>query len=462
MLLPSFLSTPSLPPERLLKLLEHYRDRIHSLGDEGYDEEIDYLQQILVSPIFQQFVMGGSSEEDMTKIVEASNMVLSGIAAGSAEDKQLSPTEKRKRQIARRQSLKALRNAVTPKNSPVLKRKMPPSSSMDDSTATPDMADAGGKSRVVENGAPMSSLLQARSKDGPILPKLVDPRADSPPAVNGIQPQPLSPEKGKMRPSNMSNGIHPALLETRTRNLSNSTSTLIERPSPPADYHFMRKKSSDSVLSNGMVLGSQPNIHSAGIKLDFSDVEPFHHSPTAMTSPSSKPSPAWNPHHHLQAGMNLNVSHPSPGNLSPLRLPPSYVSHQQQNKPLELDAPPLRPPPPYDYSPLVAQRRAKSYDKLLDSPDSHVTYPPLPLFHPMVPPMTDGAVTQDLPTMQSRRTSLVISLEKGEDGLGFRVKGLKNEQRGELGLLVQDLQPGGLAERYVCVPWCSCRGSVSL
>ena len=64
--------------------------------------------------------------------------------------------------------------------------------------------------------------------------------------------------------------------------------------------------------------------------------------------------------------------------------------------------------------------------------------------------MTDGAITQDVPMAQSRKTRLVLCLEKGDEGLGFRVKGLKSEQRGELGLFVQDLLPGGLAERYVC------------
>jgi hypothetical protein len=65
--------------------------------------------------------------------------------------------------------------------------------------------------------------------------------------------------------------------------------------------------------------------------------------------------------------------------------------------------------------------------------------------------MTDGMVTTNyLTAAERRRTILTVRLEKGEKGLGFRVKGLKSEQFGG-GLFVQDLQPGGVAERYMYV-----------
>ena len=65
---------------------------------------------------------------------------------------------------------------------------------------------------------------------------------------------------------------------------------------------------------------------------------------------------------------------------------------------------------------------------------------------PLVQPMTDGLTTRDLPTtVERRKTSLVIQLNKGKDGLGFRLKGLKKEQKG--GVYVQDLQVGGAADR---------------
>jgi len=430
----------SLLPEKLLKLLEHYRDRLHYLGDEGHDEELDYLQQILSSSIFQQYISGGNTSEEMKMVAEASNVVLSGIAGESVEDERLTQAEKHKIQLARKKSLKALRNAVTPKNSPLLKKKWPRSNSTENTAVASLESERLNGTTTIENNVPHSSsgLLQSRNQDGPILPKLVD-SSPSPPAVNGIQPIKLT---SRME-SRQTNRVHSTLLESKARNFSSSTSMLIERPSPPADYHYvMRKKSSDSILSNGMISGSQPNIHQLNFDLDFADIDPFFHS-TTVTSPGSNLAPEWNKHHpHLQTGMDPNISS---SNAPPMWPPPPYLSHLQRNEPT--DTTPLRPPPPYEYSPFVPQRKAKSFDKLLDSPDNLAS---LPFVHPRISPMTDGAITQDVPTAQSRKTRLMLCLEKGEEGLGFRVKGLKSEQRGELGLFVQDLLPGGLAERYVC------------
>ena len=130
----------------------------------------------------------------------------------------------------------------------------------------------------------------------------------------------------------------------------------------------------------------------------------------------------------------------------------------------------------------MPQRRAKSFDRLLDSSPSDgaipIHLPPdtttkiadsAPFAHhqqhpqiigagglttsshygnPIVRPMTDGMVTTNyLTAAERRRTIRTVRLEKGEKGLGFRVKGLKSEQNGG-GLFVQDLQPGGVAERY--------------
>lgn len=56
-------------------------------------------------------------------------------------------------------------------------------------------------------------------------------------------------------------------------------------------------------------------------------------------------------------------------------------------------------------------------------------------------------------TVASRQRKLnTIKLQKPQvGGLGFSVVGLKSENRGELGIFVQDLQPNGVAERYLCV-----------
>ena len=56
---------------------------------------------------------------------------------------------------------------------------------------------------------------------------------------------------------------------------------------------------------------------------------------------------------------------------------------------------------------------------------------------------------------RSRKVELV-ELYKAEGGsLGFGVVGLRSDLRGELGIFVQEIQPGGLADKYVT----SCSGN---
>lgn len=43
-----------------------------------------------------------------------------------------------------------------------------------------------------------------------------------------------------------------------------------------------------------------------------------------------------------------------------------------------------------------------------------------------------------------------VELQKpASGGLGFSVVGLKSENRGELGIFIQEIQPGSVAHRYV-------------
>ncbi len=61
--------------------------------------------------------------------------------------------------------------------------------------------------------------------------------------------------------------------------------------------------------------------------------------------------------------------------------------------------------------------------------------------------MTNGLVTKDVSTEEKRRTTFTVRVDKGAEGLGFMVKAVKKEGKVEVGLSIQDLQPGGLAER---------------
>ena len=52
---------------------------------------------------------------------------------------------------------------------------------------------------------------------------------------------------------------------------------------------------------------------------------------------------------------------------------------------------------------------------------------------------------------QGRKVDTVVLNKVDNMSLGFSVVGLKSEHRGELGIFVQKIQPGGLADRYVYI-----------
>jgi len=50
---------------------------------------------------------------------------------------------------------------------------------------------------------------------------------------------------------------------------------------------------------------------------------------------------------------------------------------------------------------------------------------------------------------QSRKVEVVVLYKVEGGSLGFGVVGLRSDLRGELGIFVQEIQPGGVADRYV-------------
>ena len=446
-----------------MRLLEQYRDRLHNVGDDEHDEELDYVKQILTSPVFLDYLQGQSSQEDTSKISEFSNEVLSGIEGNTvSEDGPISPTEKQRRKLARKQSLKALRNAVTPHNSPMLKKKaVRPGNA---STDTLDNGSVPGRTRAGPHGGSgsINAKSGSRTRNEISPPKLLD----------SVTPNVHSHHTGgELRANiNLSNGLEPPTnsLDARIRNLSNSTNTLIERPSPPGDHYLEKKKPSDvPLLQNGIMSGSHPEIHRVGLGSQHGpktghrrlDLDMYGYHPPAIANPGPNPGPnsslfgpEWShqsqhpPYRdHIERDLGLNLHQPA-------NLLDSHVVQPQQSQPppyipsldLPQNQPPIRPPPPPYGQQLAPQRKATSFEKLLDRPDVIPIQlpPPPPPMKPLLHPMTDGSVTQDLPTTQNRgRDRMTLVLEKGEEGLGFRVKG-------EGGVFVLDLQPGGLAERY--------------
>ena len=58
---------------------------------------------------------------------------------------------------------------------------------------------------------------------------------------------------------------------------------------------------------------------------------------------------------------------------------------------------------------------------------------------------------------QSRKVETVVLNKVDNMSLGFSVVGLKSAHRGEHGIFVQKIQPGGLADRYVSLLCVVCR-----
>lgn len=50
-------------------------------------------------------------------------------------------------------------------------------------------------------------------------------------------------------------------------------------------------------------------------------------------------------------------------------------------------------------------------------------------------------------TAMKKEQHITVSLHKGKEGLGFSVVGLATEHKGDLGIYIQDIQKGGLAEK---------------
>ena len=525
---------PHLPShtERIVQVLEQYKERLHQHGDEGHDEELDYIKQILASPMFYDYVQNSSqlSQEETSLFSEVTNDLLSGFQ--ETTDGKMSPAEKHKQRVQRKRSLRALRNVVTPKNSPRIKSRRPHGGSGANSS------DGGkGSSSAYDGGTSLATSPLDRTPGPPPLGSSASgSRYDNSSssgsistAVNGKRVQDFTPltnrsiERDYTPVVNLSNGVidfdspssgPPPPFESPSRNLSNSTGTLIERSTSPSSDDTLLRRSDENLLANGGTPSSGSNVL-RGLKSDTTSAYALGNG----TGPNSIPTLGgmdWDlpkqPQQQLLTSSSIHDPGPPPPTttqglklkLPPVnvahRQPPSYHLHMQQQQTHTaphhqiVTSPQVenkRPPPPPYGQPggnLMPQRRAKSFDRLLDSspsdsaipihlpppnqaPDSTTKIadsapftqqqPPQVVSgggltsslsyggNPIVRPMTDGmATTNYLTASERRRTILTVRLEKGEKGLGFRVKGLKSEQFGG-GLFVQDLQPGGMAERYV-------------
>ena len=226
-----------------------------------------------------------------------------------------------------------------------------------------------------------------------------------------------------------------SLNNSRMKNLSNSTSTLIDRTATNGGP-MLRNKSSESFLrpgSDGSLSGSQPNISTLRsippMVLNSSHVSrPEPIGAALALDPSPRPTELYThtPGLTREDGKKLVIS---PETRPP---PPSYHAHMQ--KQLQHSQEPVTDLP----HPLFHD---VSETSLEDSPQQP------PALTPPTHPMTNGSVTMDVSTAEKRKTTFTVRLDKGAEGLGFMVKAVNNEAKGEVGLSIQDLQAGGIAKR---------------
>jgi len=551
------------PADRVVRLLEQYQSRLHGSSHDGYEEELAYIKQILASPLFQQYLTGGLPQREKQEIVKASTDILNGIESNGSlvEDGPISPTEKRRRLIHRKQSLKALRNAVIPKSpSGPLQGKgpaPPPHYPMGNSagqgggqhqvmfSSSSDIPSSryhspGPESNGISEGIPLATITTAASATSSSSStsihemKTMGPKSSSASRMDqhGVSPHThisfSAMANGGMSHERMTDWIREDngfskpfplppphcmsklespwaepmnLAEARAKNLSSSSSMLLERPSPPKEHlggGILPSAASSSSSSSGVATtggrkisqegflgskiqqqtaagamsGSQPNISHLHInqqgELEF--IEDFSQEGGDLMPELGKERGSegvalseWNDQSGLVGGPGsvLQSAAPSGGGA------PGKGAMKLVRPPVS--PPTARPPPPYQFNHLVQDaeqggtgpkslsvappsyssplsnggmkdRRTKSYERLLDignAPPS--SYPNLT---PLGGLMTQGNPTQDQPTAERRKTTLVVQLRKGKEGLGFRLKGLG---KGEL--FIQDLQPGGVADR---------------
>lgn len=70
--------------------------------------------------------------------------------------------------------------------------------------------------------------------------------------------------------------------------------------------------------------------------------------------------------------------------------------------------------------------------------------------HPSETTLVTSSSSQDVPVAKAavkKEQHITVSLHKGKEGLGFSVVGLATEHKGDLGIYIQDIQKGGLAEK---------------
>lgn len=447
-----------------MQVLDQYQSWLHQVGNEAHDDEFEYVRQIVASPIFHQFLRGEISQGRDAEIAQASQEVLSAELSTEAIVNELTSSEIQKRRLARRKSLKALRNAVMSQPLPAAKKHHPPpfdtSSQTHSSSARPSEATSSSTTSPLKHA-------HTKSHSGPegVRKAVQEPRqrvayatdrysheeaAVSPPLTNGTDID--TPLEGLGSSSTTCSPKSPdhdsASFGPRVRNLSNSTNTLIERLSPPPDSSVK----GHSILNGRLSSELQPNV---GLNRPEMDKDLFS-APLHVLSPNLVAEWDGKEHYCNEGGGPVDLPIPPP--------PPSHVTHHLHYSPSPTSHVAHRPflttspqhrlalntesqrhpppaPPPYNHLHISStHRRTRSFEDILNSP----VFDPLNFHRTPIPPSLMAPQDETHVGSGNRVVHFHIMLEKGREGLGFLVN---NREGGEGGLVVQCLSPGGIAER---------------
>ena len=401
----------SLGNTRLIGLLSHYRDRLRSQGDEEHDEELEYLMQIIDSPFMNDYLHGKITQENAALFNEVTSEIISALE-DQDKDVQLSPETQRKRHLKRRASLRALKLAVTPQSSPVIQTKMPRAKYNLPKNNSVDVPLLQSVTAALSSRENSRESTPARTLSPSLSPPVAIATSPNQRNIDHIY---ISPYTGKVEKP----------IEDRLDSpigddfFANSPQTLIERTSTPhsSDTDFSRKNSTASILSET----SQLTVMTASMSEDIK-------TPDMRSAEGSF--------------QDLTTDIPS--------LP---SSHQVVNKG---GLPPTLP----SYNEVLnSRRKARSFERLpsqelsvrnpLYSPYStSIINGGLPPYYTSGGPMTNGTPTQNIPTNLSRDPGhvMTIQLQKGDRGLGFSITRPRTQNK-EGKIFIQDIQPGGVAER---------------
>ena len=436
--------------DRLITLLGQYRDRLHTQGDVEHDEDLSYLVEVLESPLMSEYLSNNTSEVGVALIQE-----MTSTFENQENDVHLSPRSQRKRHLARTASLRALKLAVTPRSSP---------------SNTPNIQRSVNKQNAL-------AINSTSSVDSPLLQSVeaaLRSKENSKSNSFSSPPREINYQR-QINGDHFQNNEDFAMMQKTNNHTSQSLSPKHQNVGP---HNLPDKKGPPSEQISTQSFNQYPSIDHIYISPYTGKVE----LPSRNTSTS--PSDIGDQRNSLLSDSSIertstpysrdvDLSHKNSNGSDYRGYQKETISEDiridnissKEGSPVDLSVLPTsptdqtRPPLPSYNEALNSQQNVQPQNRIHDDTEiSSIKNTPPISFSPPVSkgqlppyypggPVTAGLATQNIPTGQSRGQSLIIRLHKGNQGLGFSINKRKHSKKGELSIFVQDLQPGGVAEK---------------